>query len=796
MYIKKYNKYKNKNKDLIRQLQNNFKTGGANLPCIYNYLHLVAPPTIQNVTGNMVQLNTLQDYIERILSISDRTKNIILMGAINQEKKNIDDELTKEINDYIVNDRKLVSQYIKSVVDTFKDFDSMMKRHNIYLDLQDPLCDVHDNKYYIEQNRLDTNEHTKIKSYFVFKGGNVIKYWTARSYLYKRHNINCDLDELLKYNMNNEHFDKSSDYDFQLYVEGDDFDNNLYRKLLCHVYERIKILRKYITQILLTDNRDSIKRYLSPHRLDKLSNFIRLKHKSMAPIDIDFINTSRSFILTKYDNQNYLTNFYLNENTPIGMSFNNIILTNTKIDFDLIRLKLNFKIKCSDTNAYSSELFDLSILRPIDKSRTIFCQNVDKYTNIISFSHNDEMVIIRIYSVLYLLKDLLSMLFITNTPNNSIFLWADAKFDKRVIRMGYLSSIYLETNLNHIKAVYRNNSEELNLKNICSHIYSHNSPQTLLYGNFIIDLILCMSLNKIYYALFDFINNPQPNININEYMEIVYATIKSEISMFFDNNNIDDGYKVVILEEIYYIFNNLENKSDLEIIDINDVRSLINENKFFHFMLSITLIYIKKIFLSPDVEWCNKYFNDAAKNDYDINFFRTNCVKYFKELFDYTVSGLDTMTCIFDLTLHTPNFSGGGAVQTEQMQHNVMSRDTIDDIKEQKQYNVMSRDTIDDVKKYFYTNVLRHKLNIRTIVRNVLNNCDMGIKKYVNIGKKEGLYVNCSLRKYTMYFENCDNKIKYDIDPKVISYSIYTNEKKFNTIVNKQIKIMNDMINK
>ena len=145
----------------------------------------------------------------------------------------------------------------------------------------------------------------------------------------------------------------------------------------------------------------------------------------------------------------------------IGLSYNNIILTPTT-DFDLIRLKLSFSAMNRDLEKQiiTSELFDLSVIRP---RHAQFHSSKQKYhdhygltninrlnedLNIINHQiNNDDGTIINknllVFSISATLSDIINILF-----KQDIYPWEDQKYKKRLTRLGIL----LVLNINEIKS--------------------------------------------------------------------------------------------------------------------------------------------------------------------------------------------------------------------------------------------------------------------------------------------------------------------------------------------------------
>ena len=352
---------------------------------------------VENIDNMIVKnIDNMINFISKIKLISNNKKENTSYS--DNKKKKINDLFTEIMNEFLVVEPDLLYKYLEIILEIFNDFDSDN------LNIKNPTYNNNNNNYDLINNLINEPNNTLLKGFFVFKGGNIIKIWTLNKVMNKLFLNTDNIGDLLKFKIDERYdsnkFNSYSDYDFQYYITGDTYDNKIYQILIEHVIRRFDILRNDIINSIFTDN---IKNKLLPVLNNKLLADVK-KHFNIDEIErITFSQNINSLIITKYPEPHATypkyTFYELKEkNKSIPISFNNTIITNLGIDFDLYRLKINFDLINSNNNFCSSELFDLSILRPSDESRNEFCKNINENTNIIIF--NNEKLKIRIYSII------------------------------------------------------------------------------------------------------------------------------------------------------------------------------------------------------------------------------------------------------------------------------------------------------------------------------------------------------------------------------------------------------------
>jgi hypothetical protein len=724
-----------------------------------------------------------------------------------------------------------------------------MTSGEIYLNIIEPECNDH-NVYNMFGNKLSTPVNTGFKSYIVFKGGNVIKYWTLSAYMQKRHGVDVqNIEDLLKYKVGENSFDEYSDYDFQLYVcaSASIYDMAAYKILLKHITHKIASLRNIITKKIITlPFKTLVKEYINGDDLAKLitaeeQRVIEQKAKlgvaesgpaesgpaesgPAAEKHLSIATKSKSFILTKYSPKDVpiLTLLDMDEDESINLSFNNTIITTKNIDFDLFRLKLNFNYK--DMPNFGSEFFDMTILRPNpnDDSRESFCANIDSYSTQISISDSSgEIIKLRLYSIFYIFEDLLNILFTTNMPRNSIFLWSDKKYEKRIIRLGYIGSLYLDEQLNHIigliQRINTTTNNNMNMSIIGQYAANIHSTDAFLLElssiciKFITDYILNFVLISF---CMDFIKKINESYtNVNTFIELLYADLKLYINTFLRQHNIPDSVSGNIYAQIIEIFTIYTNEHD---VNIQTVRKYIDDGKLFHFLLAVNIIYVNRIFILEDEAWCKINYNNEPV---DITIFKQKCFDYFKYFFDYSMGGLDSLTDIFNLLQPSTILSGGKNEPDNALEHpynlnistynlpNMQAQEQPQSLKAQEQMqSLKAQEQMQSLKAQEQTQALKAHAQTQLFAHtqtpsdDAIAKFNLFTKKmtdYAEIGKSHKLYENDTTRQYNMtYGNNPINRVDRVVSPKNISANVLNNEKLFNMIVKKQQNAIDVMLQK
>jgi hypothetical protein len=625
--------------------------------------------------------------------------------------------------------------------------------------------------------------------FFVFKGGNVIKIWTLKKYIEKLcffspNNIQDLLSIKIGNNYDAQNFNTYSDYDFQYYVqdvENNKFNNEKYKKLLRNIYDKILSLRNNINIDLdVVIKNDQLNLYLKNNELHyNIQNFFEnngniISNKTIS--DVNFmqnINQSlkvNSLIICNSNDKNII--YVLTEDHKIEITFNNTIITHIN-DFDLFRLKLNFNVNNNyKTDTFKSELFDLSILRPSDQTINEFCTNIKQNTNILNFKELQ----LRVYSILYVLKDILLLLFITNQPNQTIFLWNDVKYSKRIIRLGFLYANYLDELKNKISpnkkldlTIIINNLNKLNF-NDKSYIDNETYVFVLNYliGYFIIQIRIefekiknKLEMNVDKYNIF----NDMINICMNQ-LNIYMLKLKL--------NNLLINIIKKYINNIISTYNNFNYNN----FNINNFKLLINEYKFFDLMLSIYLLYLKSIFIDVNISWCSKYFyNDSIfdKNKLiDILNFKIMSFDFINLFVKNYVIGLQCQTNILEIINEPQNITDGA--------NEIISNQNIANQNIANKTNYLNKETINNI--YNKDNI--NPINIEEEKK--FDNCNGKLLNYIKYAEKFYEYNEKNIYKETIIrFKNNEETIYiFNIIPKTFKEIYYYNNDLFDDYLKNQ----------
>jgi hypothetical protein len=837
-YYKKYVKYKNK----------------------YNELKSQSTNIIGGVLTETIPVKTLQEFINSALFVHDNIKT--LRPHTDPEKKKINDLFTNKINEYYLAVPNLLNKYFKNVMTVFGDFDTKnlvpYNTDNVdkYLNIKKPILNpILTPNYDLNKNNLLTTEDTKLKSYLVFKGGNVIKYLTLTKYIKMYFRDSPDnLQDILNHEIrhhgaNVNLFNTYSDYDFQIYIGGEKYDMNVYKIIMEHIIRKLAILRNLLNKDIneaiiikpLTKFMKDIGMYYSIEEfLKKSKNIIEGTSPDIIDfnLDIKVSPNSVSQIVTKKqqhqphpedEDEHKITFYNLKENESMNILVNNTIISSINVDFDLYRLKLNFDTNDKHKKAnFSSEIFDLTILRPnkSDTSREYFCKNINKYTRIITTTDEGKEFKIRIYSVLYTLKDLLKILFITNQPYNTIFLWNDKKYDKRLLRLGFLYAIYLDElkneiiaseHIDSIDAIMSKANEQLdssrgNTMNL-GLLNTYKYLKNMYIGYTIILLCNNFKLHK---------NNME--LKREETFNIIIKEVKIQLLLIL---SINTGKYINVFTNIYKdIEKIISTYKDVPVeeINIDELKQKIESDELFDFLLSIIIVYIKSIHVEINIEWCSKkYYNSEFINStktIDIYEFKSNNLLFMKKFYKYYLMGLDTLTYIMndfitdevnkyvDGFLHIPNLRtllGGNRsmYQNKQIYFDEIIKSPSDKIIRFPSDKII-RFPSDKIIRFPSDKIIRFpsdKIDILSTHNFDLINIDNNhiefiklINKYISIGIDSKLYTKDTKNKYLMQFIIGEVPCNLEIKPKIISKDIYNSDDKFNQIIKEQIQVMSKII--
>jgi hypothetical protein len=423
-----------------------------------------------------------------------------------------------------------------------------------------------------------------------------------------------------------------SDFDFTYIV--DNLCNEQYTELLKHFVARILLLRTQLNeQVNESDNKNYLDKNLRNNELHcAITKFIMSENKDQKIKNLqikDGRNLNDTFELniklTPCTVDNIITrdihkkppefdSYVLNNRFNMNVSFNNTIVTSDHTDFDLLRIKLKFTVDNNiKESSFKSEIFDLTVLRPNSEHREDFCKEIFKNTIIINYIFGNKIQCIRMYSLSYLITDLLGILFKTNQPLNTIFLWADKKYDKRIVRLGLLIPQYID----ELDAIDNNRRK-----------------------NFFKMLCLMSLIHQLLENLQRF--KEGSNNNLLEKDDILRGLLINSMDI---TDNINPG----INEDINanFITYLLDNPIDKNVINL--VLNRIKEDDFVIFLLYIIIIFMKKIFIENDIKWCTDfYYGENSNKHIDLCDFQTKFINFIHYLASYLFLGTANFSNMFE----------------------------------------------------------------------------------------------------------------------------------------------------
>ena len=697
---------------------------------------------------------------------------------VDPPKKKINDIFTDCVNNYFVNE-KLVNRYMFNVTKYFGTFDSIELEkgdcNNIVSNINLLDNNVDDNmddinfKLNINLNRtLQNNKY----GYFVFKGGNTIKYWTLKKYLENiNKKIKNDLNTVLTTKLDNNFdpdniFNANSDFDFSYYFCN--FDNNEYKILIKQILIRMRYLRDDLERSIKFKklNNTYLNKNLVHHEIEnflqKPENGREIKKNKIFHLEkiISLPRRVNSFYVNKdLINNKVVINNIVENKKFMGISANNSIIAENNVDFDLFRIKLCFNVSNGlKRDNYKSEIFDLSVLRTVDKHREEFCENIDKNTVLIQNEYDGNKYLIRLYSIDYIINDLIVLLFI---QKKIIFPWFDKKYLKRIIRMGFLYANYLNDLL------YKPSNNNGYILNLGDNLYY------LLMMMYVI--VLNYNFNKYKYDI-DYCDvDCKKNI-----IDGVFKNTLSIIIMYATGNNFDD---IIISKFIDYI--QVQTTIYREIIYPNEYFDnyihLIDDRKYIEFILHTFYIYITRIFLYPNKDWLIKASNGKKVNIYE---YKLNALDFMNNFVKNFIIGLKAQSKIIEDALF-----------------NNIQNYTIDNI-----FNDNVVGGSGEIKSF--NNVLNHIHfpNIKNFVNNKKKHNDKITKIKNNINDKTIEDYNIifdSFKKFNESFNDTfdnDTFIEYSfVNKKLVEKhkkcanvkeSIYNNDEKFNIMIDDHNKYL------
>ena len=500
--------------------------------------------------------------------IHKNSNNPKILGAMpNKPSKEVEEELTNITNNLLIDNIDFTNRLFEAIYENFGTIDN------------DNLTP------YIEGT---INQKINNDIYFVFKGGNTIKLWVNKSYLEKINDLTTqyysttNLQDILSFKIpeifhENRAINSASDFDFSLYINFKKLDENeqtevkleeKYAYILKNIGRKMLSLRRDTDNIIddkQIDNYNNSNKLLT--EIKKYIQNINNNKTNIENIKLYFPKNGNDFILARKNNNIIIYNRKVNYKHVV--SFNTIIQkqeSNNLDDFDLFRIKLGIvanynynyisdarRTRINDTTRpLKSEFFDLSILRKTDSKIQKMCDNITEYTQIIHVEFNNKIIPIRIYNIKYLIIDLLRMLF-DNAP------WNDIKYNKRIIRLAILMSLY--------------NQQQI-----------IDNPKE--YG---IEIFMIFNiLHIIYFFIEDDGKNNDISSNILIFQKIIEENLtnirKTQLPDSEIINNIingDEGYDNIKYYMDYYLYLNKPNE----------------------FLCYILLLFIRKILIESDEEW-------------------------------------------------------------------------------------------------------------------------------------------------------------------------------------------------
>jgi hypothetical protein len=183
----------------------------------------------------------------------------------------------------------------------------------------------------------------------------------------------------------------------------------------------------------------------------RIDIFVKIEEKNIIikkMIELIYSNIDKEFQKKLYDNKENRSEFYISLIDKITWGVTRLKPEPFLTTFGLIRLKINFLVNLEINNKYSilnipSELIDISIPYFDDhKSKSLFI-NDKKINNLFTkykFSNSKSGIEFSFtsYNINTFIHDLYVMLFVDN-----LLPWNDKKYEKRVFRMLFFSTIQL-----------------------------------------------------------------------------------------------------------------------------------------------------------------------------------------------------------------------------------------------------------------------------------------------------------------------------------------------------------------
>lgn len=309
----------------------------------------------------------IQKYIEDVSYITNEQKKFI-NSHIESPNYRIIKDSPKELGDYLSEMKVLFDVITDTFVGTF--FKDKINSDTFLIDVYSILND-NINDFFAKTN-IDS---TKIN--FVFKGGNIMKYYYEKV---KNQNTNM-------LNLNN--FFKTSDFDFGLYIS-----DNQYSKIHTQFIKKIIEVPLFVSLFQISEKYDEyyntntnlysnyknsfLKNCLDNVYSKKDSLFININNEYLV-IDNDInnlkISSSKRSCVTVEDDRDY---HYITKNRMNHYITCNKTIHTNYTDFDLLRIKLHIQtiMKKINNNGQVNLLLDT-----IKKNTNIIKRNIEKIDN-------------------------------------------------------------------------------------------------------------------------------------------------------------------------------------------------------------------------------------------------------------------------------------------------------------------------------------------------------------------------------------------------------------------------------
>lgn len=647
-----------------------------------------------------IRLDTFDVLINKFIERHDCDKQIT-PNFSDPPKRQVNDGFTDIISKYMTETPNIINNMFFIVNSIFGDYDisnlkpklniagvplpNLVNNPNVKLNIPnivEGLPITNTNNYKISDNKFN-DEHGTYKGYFVFKGGNAIKYWTQKKYMIIQHIVDGGtIESTISQSINDTLTDGFkfgfSDFDFSYYTNNE-FTDNEYKKLIKHTLIRMYKLRDHLERQIMFDG---VKQLFDDGKLHAgIQLYFNDKDNGHDVINkrpitfhqqIEKPHIINDYFVTKHDDHNNITLYKTPSNNFMHISANNSIITVYKNDFDLYRIKMDFDVTNNvKKDIFAGEVFDLTIMRPSDIHKNDFCNNIEENTKIITNifgSSKENLVNVRVYTIYYVLLDLFGLLFIRN-KYKTIFSWIDKKYNKRVQRLGVLYANYLDElkTTDHEGSNYKFGFFSLLFLMFFNHNFNIRKNElfksNLDQANAIYDDIINQSFVMIGDICEHKSDLPYPDREVNKIKNIIREPI-------------------VPHDTVHYLYGKLsEFPGNPE-----------HKENLFSAIIKISTTYIKKVFIERDINWCtinygnridptdDQYYDIRKFHPIDIHDFSIKISEFLNTFIKYTFIGINMQTNILrDLHTHgalikqireyTHTTQVGGTLKIQTQQH-------------------------------------------------------------------------------------------------------------------------------